>query len=469
MADTLDDFERSEFTAEGSHPHRLPDRDRSRGHRHERDPGDHPERGPLRPDGRRASGARRSCPTCSATTAGTRPCRYALRSLAEGLRLQGVHRPGPRPDQSRSPPGCGRWPGPSTSGAVARVSAPSGMCFTGGFALAMMVDDVVRGAGAQPAVAPVPAGPRTGAGPSASATPTSSGSPSGWPPGCACSDCASRGDKLSPPERFAALRELLGDGFVGVELDSSAGQPPRAPQDGPLGPHRGPRRPARAPRPGRHWTRSSTCSAPGCWSEATGVNASGRRLAVPGTRPIRCAGQRIFTVDVPATGPGDAPPLLVLHGFPTSSFDFHRVVDALAADRRVVLFDMLGFGLSAKPDRPYRLVDQADLAVALVADLGIDRLGLLTHDIGDTVGGELLARQLEGAWDVEVTDRVLTNGTRLHGPGPAERRPAVPRGPARRAPGPGRARPGRGTGRTGGDVQPDVRRVRRRAGGALGS
>jgi pimeloyl-ACP methyl ester carboxylesterase len=123
------------------------------------------------------------------------------------------------------------------------------------------------------------------------------------------------------------------------------------------------------------------------------------------------AGHRIFTVDIPAAAPSGAAPLLVLHGFPTSSFDFHRVVDVLAEDRRVVLFDMLGFGLSAKPDRPYRLVDQADLAMALVADLGIDRLGLLTHDIGDTVGGELLARQLEGAWDVEVTDRVLTNGT----------------------------------------------------------
>ncbi len=122
-------------------------------------------------------------------------------------------------------------------------------------------------------------------------------------------------------------------------------------------------------------------------------------------------GQRIFTVDVPAAAPGDLPPLLVLHGFPTSSFDFHRAVDALASDRRVVLFDLLGFGLSAKPDRPYRLVDQADLAVALAEALGIDRLGLLTHDIGDTIGGELLARQIEGTWPVEVTDRILTNGT----------------------------------------------------------
>ena len=122
-------------------------------------------------------------------------------------------------------------------------------------------------------------------------------------------------------------------------------------------------------------------------------------------------GHRVFTVDVPSAGVATAPPLLVLHGFPTSSFDFHRVVDGLAAHRRVVLFDYLGFGLSAKPDRPYRLVDQADLAVALLGELGIDRLGMLTHDIGDTVGGELLARQLDGTWDVEVTDRVLTNGT----------------------------------------------------------
>jgi len=122
-------------------------------------------------------------------------------------------------------------------------------------------------------------------------------------------------------------------------------------------------------------------------------------------------GDRVFVVDIPATGTVSAAPLLVLHGFPTSSFDFNQVVDTLAADRRVVLFDYPGYGLSDKPDRPYRLVDQADTAAAVVADLGIDRVGLLTHDIGDTIGGELLARQLGGDWPVEVTDRVLANGT----------------------------------------------------------
>ena len=72
---------------------------------------------------------------------------------------------------------------------------------------------------------------------------------------------------------------------------------------------------------------------------------------------------------------------------------------------------MVGYGLSAKPDRAYSMALQADVAAAFVAALGIDRLALLTHDMGDTVGGELLARRAEGAWPVEVTQRVLTNGS----------------------------------------------------------
>jgi pimeloyl-ACP methyl ester carboxylesterase len=122
-------------------------------------------------------------------------------------------------------------------------------------------------------------------------------------------------------------------------------------------------------------------------------------------------GRQIFTVDVAAHDSESEPPLLVLHGFPTSSFDFHLVVDHLAASRRVVLFDMLGYGLSEKPDEPYRLDAQADLAIALTAELGLERLSLLTHDMGDSVGGELLARHLEGAWEVEIVERTLTNGS----------------------------------------------------------
>jgi pimeloyl-ACP methyl ester carboxylesterase len=128
-------------------------------------------------------------------------------------------------------------------------------------------------------------------------------------------------------------------------------------------------------------------------------------------RHLTLCGYRIFTVDVPAAGAEQHPPLLVLHGFPTSSFDFHRVVDRLAADRRVLLFDMLGYGLSDKPDLAYTFALQADIAAAFVGLLGVERLSLLTHDVGDTLGGELLARQQDGEWDVEVAERWMTNGS----------------------------------------------------------
>jgi pimeloyl-ACP methyl ester carboxylesterase len=122
-------------------------------------------------------------------------------------------------------------------------------------------------------------------------------------------------------------------------------------------------------------------------------------------------GFKTFTIDVPASGAETLEPLLVVHGFPSSSFDFHHVVDVLAGHRRVLLFDMIGYGLSAKPDRAYTIDLQADVAQAFVADAGVTTLALLTHDVGDTVGGELLARQTEGRWSVDITRRVLTNGS----------------------------------------------------------
>lgn len=128
-------------------------------------------------------------------------------------------------------------------------------------------------------------------------------------------------------------------------------------------------------------------------------------------RPRVLCDRHIFTVDIPARDAELDPPLLILHGFPSSSFDFHRVVDRLAIRRRVLLFDLLGYGLSEKPDLAYSFALQADIAMAFIAELGVSRLGLLTHDVGDTLGGELLARQLEGRWPVEITDRVLTNGS----------------------------------------------------------
>jgi pimeloyl-ACP methyl ester carboxylesterase len=123
------------------------------------------------------------------------------------------------------------------------------------------------------------------------------------------------------------------------------------------------------------------------------------------------AGHSIFTLVAPAREEERDEPLLVLHGFPSSSYDFAAVLDDVRRTRRVLLLDFLGYGLSAKPDQAYTLAEQADIVMAFTDALAIDRLALLSHDMGDTVGGELLARQLDGTWPVEVSRRVLTNGS----------------------------------------------------------
>jgi pimeloyl-ACP methyl ester carboxylesterase len=119
----------------------------------------------------------------------------------------------------------------------------------------------------------------------------------------------------------------------------------------------------------------------------------------------------VFVVDVPARIDAGHPPILILHGFPSCSFDWRSVLPALSEHRRVVLLDFLGFGLSDKPDRSYTMGLQADLAQALVHELRLGTVSLITHDMGDTVGGELLARALDGSLGFEVDRRVITNGS----------------------------------------------------------
>ena len=89
---------------------------------------------------------------------------------------------------------------------------------------------------------------------------------------------------------------------------------------------------------------------------------------------------------------GDGTPLFLVHGYPSSSHDWHLIWDDLAREHRVVACDMLGFGLSDKPNQPYSLHAQADLQEALLAHLGIQNPHALVHDYGVSVGQELLAR-----------------------------------------------------------------------------
>jgi pimeloyl-ACP methyl ester carboxylesterase len=94
-------------------------------------------------------------------------------------------------------------------------------------------------------------------------------------------------------------------------------------------------------------------------------------------------------------GPIGGKPVTLLHGFPTSSFDWAGVMPHLTGTGyRVTTLDFLGYGSSDKP-YPYRysLIEQADLVRALWRDLGIDRTALVAHDYGVSVAQELLSRE----------------------------------------------------------------------------
>ncbi len=107
--------------------------------------------------------------------------------------------------------------------------------------------------------------------------------------------------------------------------------------------------------------------------------------------------------------------LLLVHGFPTASWDWHKIYDDLCKQFTVIAPDMIGFGFSAKPrNHDYSILDQADLLESLMEELELNSVHLLCHDYGDTVGQELLARYMErrerGRETVDIRSICFLNG-----------------------------------------------------------
>lgn len=111
------------------------------------------------------------------------------------------------------------------------------------------------------------------------------------------------------------------------------------------------------------------------------------------------------------TSPGDGPTILMLHGYPSSSYDYRHVIPHLGG-RAWLTLDFLGFGLSDKP-RPHRysLLEQADIVAAVVAEAAAGPVMLIAHDMGTSVATELLARDIEGRLPFELQRVVLSNGS----------------------------------------------------------
>ncbi|GAA0583194.1 alpha/beta hydrolase [Kribbella sandramycini] len=123
------------------------------------------------------------------------------------------------------------------------------------------------------------------------------------------------------------------------------------------------------------------------------------------------AGQRLFYREA---GPAIAPVVVLLHGFPTSSFMFRELIPRLADRYRVIAPDFLGFGLSDAPPATefgYTFDALAELTRDLLAALGVDRYAIYVQDYGAPVGWRLALR------DPEAITAIITQNGNGYGDG----------------------------------------------------
>ena len=100
-------------------------------------------------------------------------------------------------------------------------------------------------------------------------------------------------------------------------------------------------------------------------------------------------GQRLFYREA---GRPEAPAIVLLHGFPTSSYMFRNLIEGLADDYRIVAPDHLGFGYSDMPlvtEFDYTFDALADLTQGLVDQLGLTRYAIYVQDYGAPIGWRL--------------------------------------------------------------------------------
>ena len=131
--------------------------------------------------------------------------------------------------------------------------------------------------------------------------------------------------------------------------------------------------------------------------------ARGRQVTLPDAR--------VFALEAGTRRAGE-PSVLILHGFPTSSWDFADAIGHVASHRHVVAFDFIGYGLSDKPpDFGASLFEQADVAEQVARAFDVKRAHVWAHDMGTSVATELCARRERGLLTFEMASLALMNGS----------------------------------------------------------
>ena len=151
--------------------------------------------------------------------------------------------------------------------------------------------------------------------------------------------------------------------------------------------------------------------------DAVGAELQGLQKWIDQGHFMEVNGNKIFVVskgEAKTEGHG----VIIVHGFPGSSWDWSGVVPEVAERTRVVVPDMLGFGQSDKPqtgtfEDHYSLFKQADIYEAVAKQEGLTEVMLVIHDMGQSVGSELMKRQQEGTLGFKIRHAIVFNGSTL--------------------------------------------------------
>ncbi len=127
-----------------------------------------------------------------------------------------------------------------------------------------------------------------------------------------------------------------------------------------------------------------------------------------------------FNIFYQESNPESTSKIVFLHGFPTSSWDYHLLWNKLKEKNHLLCPDFIGFGFSDKPKKyAYSIMDQTDMIIELVKKQNCDKVIIVAHNYGSIVGQELLARHNENKLPFKIEKLIFLNGAlfpELHQP-----------------------------------------------------
>lgn len=143
------------------------------------------------------------------------------------------------------------------------------------------------------------------------------------------------------------------------------------------------------------------------------ASAMSERYLAPADYAAHRAQQKLFEAEggkIAFTDHGQGKVVVLLHGVPTSSWMYRKVVPGLQANMRVITVDQLGYGSSEKPSRDeadYSPAAQARRIQALLASRGVTEYSVLMHDMGGLTAWEMLGAQPEAIDKLIVLNTIV--------------------------------------------------------------